>query len=509
LGLPGFLREPIGPGEAREKIAARLRRRDESFLLLARQGIYDNPASPYLKLLEEAGCSYGDLARGIAGEGLEGMLLKLKQAGVWLSPDEFKGRVPIRRGSLEFHPSPDDFENCHLGKGLFVSTGGSTGRPVKTKLDLDFLAARAVYDRVAMEMLDLDGVPLILWYPSLPASTGIGNSLRYAKAGKVPVRWFNMLGGDLAECNLESRVAAGLIVRLSRLCGTPLPIPEAMALDMVEPVAEQILALLEEHGRCAFQSYVSQALRVAGVLQARRRNLEGLLMIVGSEPLTRAKRGLLEAGGASIYHRYFATEAGSIGMGCGNPAAVDELHLMSDMIAAVQDAELTGPLGGPLYLTTLNRVMPRIMLNVQLGDMALLGTRNCGCEFEKLGFHTHLSMVRSYTRYTGEGMAVASTSLERIIEEVIAPRYGGTPLDYQLVEHENDRGRTQLKLRVSPVVGVVDEERMIRDILSELKREGEGELIMAAILGQSSAFTVSRELPQATERGKYAPMLKE
>jgi len=318
-----------------------------------------------------------------------------------------------------------------------------------------------------------------------------------------------MISGDKSGRGMENRLATELIIRLGRLAGTALPFPEPVEMDSTGPICTQIITWLEDFGSCVFQSYVSQAVRIVGELQKIRSDLSGLILIVGSEPLTEAKKSIIESSGARVYPRYAATEIGTIAMGCGNPETVDELHLMSDMTAVIQAGGDSGKNAEPLYFTSLNEVMPRVLFNVQLGDMAAVFRRRCGCAFEQLGFDTHLSMIRSYHRFTLEGMAVSRNGLEQIVDEVLTARYGGSALDYQFVEMENDDGRTTLKLRISPEVGEVDKESLASDLLNELRKRGEGEKLMAEIWRQANAISVVREVPQPTPRGKLVPLLKE
>jgi len=46
-------------------------------------------------------------------------------------------------------------------------------------------------------------------------------------------------------------------------------------------------------------------------------------------------------------------------------------------------------------------------------------------------------------------------------------------------------------------------------VLIELRRSGEGEQLMAAIWQETGVFSVVREFPQPTGRGKLGPLLQE
>nr|MBA2449283.1 hypothetical protein [Chloroflexota bacterium] len=57
--LPGFLRHPIGPEQARAMLRRRLERREPDFLGVVKWAIYEHAGSPYRELLGLAGCEYG------------------------------------------------------------------------------------------------------------------------------------------------------------------------------------------------------------------------------------------------------------------------------------------------------------------------------------------------------------------------------------------------------------------------------------------------------------------
>ena len=105
-GLPSFLRNSISTQEARKALLSRLNSREADFLTLAAKGIYANPLSPYRRMLRLAGCEYGDLAKLVKKEGMEGALGVLFRNGVYLSVNEYKGRVPTLTRNLQSGESP-------------------------------------------------------------------------------------------------------------------------------------------------------------------------------------------------------------------------------------------------------------------------------------------------------------------------------------------------------------------------------------------------------------------
>src|SRR5215210_6851884 len=109
--LPGFLRRPLSSGQAAEVMRHRLATRGERFLGMARTAIFGHPRSPYLPLLQAAGCELGDLQALVADQGLEGALSRLVEAGVYLTFDEFKGQKAVVRGSQRLTFDEADFDN--------------------------------------------------------------------------------------------------------------------------------------------------------------------------------------------------------------------------------------------------------------------------------------------------------------------------------------------------------------------------------------------------------------
>jgi hypothetical protein len=506
-GLREFLAHRVSPEDARREIARRLEAREGLFLRFVRRCVFDNPRSPYPALFAEAGCAYGDVEAGVRRWGLDGFLIRLKEAGVRIAFDEFKGRQPLVRGGLERLLSPGDFDNPHVSAAMPTTTGGSTGQAVRAFFDIEHLTARTIYDAAFFDMLGLGDVPLAVWYPQLPACTGLSNSLRYARLGHAPVRWFDMLGDGARRPSVASRLVTAAAVLVSRTTPRPIAWPEPIGLGRVDRIVDWIAGRQANGGRCAVQSYVSQAVRISRAARRRGLALSGTQFIVGSEPLTPAKADEIHSTGAAVYPRYMGTEVGTIGLGCGTPTAVDDHHLACDTVTLVQDEGAAD--GGILYLTTLLDTTPKVLINVSLGDRATVVRRGRGCPFGEVGLDTHLSDIRSLARVTCEGMAVPASDLVQIAEEVLRPKYGGSALDYQWVEREDAQSLSRLVLRVAPSVGPVDTGAMVRDVLVSLERGGRGSRMVAGVWARAGAIEVVRLPPTPTERGKFLPLLKE
>src|SRR5437879_5415334 len=64
-----LLRRRVTSEEAHAVLRARLAHREANLLAMVQEGIYANAISPYRRLLELAGCEYGDVQRLVQTEG--------------------------------------------------------------------------------------------------------------------------------------------------------------------------------------------------------------------------------------------------------------------------------------------------------------------------------------------------------------------------------------------------------------------------------------------------------
>lgn len=95
--------------------------------------------------------------------------------------------------------------------------------------------------------------------------------------------------------------------------------------------------------------------------------------------------------------------------------------------------------------------------------------------------------------------------LIHVLETVLPSKFGGEPIDYQLVEQETGSGFTRLSLVVHPAIGPVDEDALTRTFLDTIGW-GDGAMKMASVLwDQAGTLTVRREAPISTKMGKVQP----
>ncbi len=160
----------------------------------------------------------------------------------------------------------------------------------------------------------------------------------------------------------------------------------------------------------------------------------------------------------------------------------------------------------PLLFTTITPLADRLLLNVENGDYGTLERRDCGCALEKAGLDLHLRGIRSYEKFTGEGMNYFYAGLLELIEKALPAEFGGGPGDYQLVEEEDEKGQTRLTLRVDPRIGDLDEERLLGRLRAGLARGSWENEFQARVWDGAGTLRVQREAPFASDRGKILPL---
>jgi hypothetical protein len=498
LGLRGFLRETITLEESKRVIAERLCNREKNFLSLVQKGIYQNPKSPFFKLLGVAGCEYGDIESGVNQDGIEATLKKLLAAGVYVSWEEFKGRKEVLRGGRRFSFSERDFDNPFLPVYYQTQSSGSRSAGTRTTFDLGNMSATSYYRLLMLVVNNALDIPLGLWKPVFPAGSGMSTVLMQWRTGKPVVRWFSPVDERQAQSSLLHRLATRYIIYGGRLWGAKLAKPEYVGLDEAIKVAQWMADTKKQSGGCCLMCSPSSAVKLCQAAIENGLDIEGTRIIVSGEPLTPAKRQQIEAVGASVTPRYSNSESGGIGYGCLEADATDDIHLFHDRLALIQHqrrVENADIYVDAFLVTTLLPSTPKILLNMESDDYGVMETRSCGCVFGQLGFDTHIHDIRSFSKLTGSGITIVGTNFVRILEEVLPAKYGGAATDYQLLEEESRQGQTYLSLIVSPNVGVVDESDVITTVLNELRRVPHSGKLTAGVWAQAKILRVKRMYP--------------
>jgi hypothetical protein len=508
-GLPTFLRNPVQVDAARASITRRLGGREEALVRFADRGLFSAPRSPYPALFRLAGCEPGDLRALVHDRGVEGALLALREAGVYFTFEEFKGRVPVVRNGRELPLETSDFDNPFLTRFYEGRTSGSTGTATRVNTDLEHLGVEAEHRLVALSAHGLLGAPWAIWRPPLPAGSGINNVLRGARAGQPPSRWFTPLVPNELRPGIKYRLATRTIVALGRALGANLPWPERVPLDEGIRIARWMAAARDAHGRVWLNAPVSGGLRVAIAAREAGLDLRGATFMLAGEPATPAKVRGIHASGATHFTDYGMAEAGRIAVGCVNAREASDVHLLSDAYAVIpwpRTAPHSTERVTSFHISALHPSSPKLLLNVEFDDYGILDERPCGCPLEALGLRVHLRAIRSYGKLTGEGVTLVGSEMVHILEEVLPARFGGSPLDYQMAEEEDERGFTRLTLVVSPRIDLRDHDELRDVVLSSLSRSSAAADMARAFWQQAGTFRVRRAEPRTSARGKQSPL---
>jgi hypothetical protein len=236
-------------------------------------------------------------------------------------------------------------------------------------------------------------------------------------------------------------------------------------------------------------------------------SLRGARFWLTGEPITARRLGLLAEAGAEVVGHYGSSECGGpVAYGCLRPERRADLHLLSDLHAAVQPGvgaeDLADLPAGSLCYSSLRDTAPFVLLNVAIGDEAVLEPSSCGCPLAGLGWDTTLRNVRSHAKLTAGGMNLLDRDVLTILEDLLPRRFGGGPTDYQLVEDEDGQGRPLLRLLVHPRLGPLDE-TAVADALLGAVGIGRGVERVTELAWRSAGVVhVERRAPIAIDSGK-------
>jgi hypothetical protein len=500
LGIHEYLRSARHP-DPQGLIRRQLENRETIFLDTACKAIFSNPRNPYHEMFRLAGCSFEDLERVVRKDGLDPTLAVLLRQGVYLTHDEFKGKTAIVRSGRHIPAHTSDFRNpfCR-GRVIFQSSGSRSKGTRAPKSTEDFLYREAFYEILDLE-LDLVGRARIELKAILPSMTGLIACLQASRRGLRVERWF-AAGGDLRSSGHYRWMTRGM-VGWAKLLGAQLPFPAYLPPNDFAPVAEWIAQRRAAGRACVMGSVASPAVRVAAAALEKGLDISGTTFVVGGEALTDAKRTVIESAGVSVRPRYAMTEIGGIGHACRQMNAGNCVHLNRDRVAVITERQrppFSDVEVNALLFTTLLPFAPHVLINAEMGDSGVVEPARCDCLFTRLGFTEQVRDIASFAKLTGQGMTLVGTDIVRLLEEILPARLGGSPGDYQLVEHEG-AAQTQLSLRISPRAGVSDPAKAKECFLKEIRRFYGGTLA-ARTWSHAAGVDVTIAEPLSTLTGK-------
>ena len=343
----------------------------------------------------------------------------------------------------------------------------------------------------------------------VPGSHALLTVLEYAVIGEPFLRWFSPVDPGAPELDPRYLWSGRLLRAGGLVAGVGFPAVEYVPIADLTPAVRWMERVLRAGGTPNVHTFVSLGVRLCEAAAAAGSEIAGAQFSVTGEPATPERMAAFRRSGVAAVPTYASTESGVVGRGCLAPAEADEVHLAAESQAVIpaggRDGE--GMPAGALLLSTLRTTAPLILLNVSVGDTAVVSRRSCGCPLEQLGWTTHLHTIRSFEKLTAGGVAFLDTNVVRVLEEVLPARFGGGPTDYQLIETEAEGGGSRIRLRVHPRLGPIDEAAVADAFLEEIGHGSGAERVAELLWREAGLVTVEREPPRFTDSCKILHLL--
>ena len=507
-GLRRYLSQPLARTDCHALIREGRQARDDNFAALLEQAVYPFPEARTLACLAKPDIELGDVKALVRERGLEGALDALYDAGVHVTRDEYRARVPVRRGSLSFDFDPDATRTAAVPPVFAGRSGGARGPGRRTLQSFEAWAQDAAYVGAFLSAFRVYGRPTLVLYPAPPIQSGLSNVLSLTKAGNRVDRWYCPSPFGAQPEAGKARALAAVTTAASFIAGARVPyprhVPPARADEGATWVAERVAAGTPP----LVVANPSATARLCAAAREHGLDIAGTFFRMGGEPFTPAKSALLESVGASGACFYYNGEVGGLsGVPCADPAAPGDVHLCASR-HAVSTREVTvqdGRTVPALCFTTVHPAMGAIAINLVTDDFAAVEERDCGCELGSLGLSTHAHSIRSFEKLTGEGVSFLGDTLLELVERVLPTRFGGSLADYQFAERETE-GVTRLELRAHPRLGELDEAAVVEAVLAHLDASPGGGRVMTALWRATDTVEVVREEPELTRGGKVLPL---
>ena len=368
-------------------------------------------------------------------DGVEATLQALLSQGVYLTVDEFKGRRPVVRGTLTVDAGPVRLRNALATPHFWGLTGGSRGAATRSAPRPGLLARSS-------------GEPL-------PLARRAGGR-----------RWRNAVWGT------PSITAHALVLRLRPagsgvvLAGRPRPSGVASPVPVERPRGD----LGQPTDRCAVAQTGIRAPRRAAPScsldegdPGRGRDpapvgipqLGGHLVPGRRGGRHRHRGGALHHhrrachGGASRRHPPYGGRRASPTTGARTPAGPSPTDASPPRPPTTCTSSRTSTRSSR---PTRRRSRPALSSSPRCGRRCPSSsstspwatappsrTGGAGVPWRRWAGRRHLHTIRSFEKLTAGGMTFVDTDVVRVLEEVLPRRFGGGPIDYQLIE---DEGRT-------------------------------------------------------------------
>lgn len=512
VGFGNFFRRRLTVDEARRSMERELGTREQRFLDVVRDEIYDQPEGPYLRLLSIADCELGDLRSLILEDGLETALEHLAREGVYFTDSEFRGLIDTVRSGESFRVSPEEFRPraSPVFAGVPSRTSGTTARAVSSFMSLPWLETEALAGGLFFDAHDLLGHRHALLDSLRPGTGGMSDVMILAKYGVPLERWFaRRPPGSRRRYAADALLAYGLTAA-GRLTGPGFARPEVVDGDDLSRIVEWVVGRGRAGDKTAIRTVASGAARIARTAIDMGASLDGLTFLASGEPMTEAKQRVIESSGAAFTVLYgFEPGTVHVGFGCADREHADEMHVCEHTLAVIEQPHVSNVAGQefrPLLYTTLYGTCSVFRLNLESGDYATVRRRQCACGMGRAGLTLHIHDVGSHEKFTSEGLNYNYRPLFEFIESTLPETFGGRIGDYQLVEEEDSTSATIITLLVHPRVGDVDEAAIRGRLVAELRRGSSVSPDVVSTWEAAGTVRTRRAAPRESERGKVLPL---
>lgn len=501
-GLRRLVRDPVTPEEARRTIADEVARRDERLLTSLDRLVWPFPTSPVHRLLDAAALEHDDVAALVRAHGVTGALERLRDAGVYLSYEEYHGRSEVRRGTTTFTCTPPDLFNPVTTADYLATTGGTSGTGTPVELSFAWQRRQGVQRPVQHEMAGIRGLPTAVWLPVFPSAAGFGAVMKNAAGGASPARWFSQVPTDLAGISDHKATANRYLPALNALARTGLPSPEHVPSDAPEPVVRWLSETVGDAGGAGITGYASSITAAARWAIEHGVDLSGVVAFPSSEPVTAGKLATMSAAGMRPFPMYAFVPEGTVALRCQH-CADEEYHVWEQDVAVIERTRSRGD-GQEVQAflwTSLALEAPRVLLNVENDDYGTVTHDvDCACDLGSLGLRTRISGIRGISKVVTAGISLDGELFDHLTEVALPERLGGRAGDYQFVEQDSPTG-TVVVLRVHPRVGELDV-GAARDALRSALSTSDNGALAASVWGASDGLVVERDAPIVTLAGK-------
>jgi hypothetical protein len=500
-GLHWLVTHPVSVGEAEQIVVDEIDRRGRRLVDSIERLAWPFAESPTRRLLVAAGLEPADVAALVTDQGIVGALEHLRDLGVYVSYEEYQGKVPARRGSSTFEFSPPDFFNPVTKADYLATTGGSRSQGAPVELSFAWQRRQGVQRSIQLDQAGVRGSPTATWLPVFPSAAGFGAVMKLTAGGNRPERWFSQIPTDMAGISNQKMVANRFLPALNALARTGLPSPEYVPTSHPEPVVTWLADAVRRHGSAAITGYASSLTAAARWATDHVVDLAGVVAFPSSEPVTAGKLEAMRSSGMTPYPTYAFVPEGTVALTC-EFCEDEEYHLWDHEIGVItrRRSRGDGTDVDAFLLTSLADEAPRVLLNVENDDYGVVRHDvDCACHIARLGARTRISHIRGISKVVAAGISLDGETFDRMVEVDLPERLGGGAGDYQFVEREELSGTT-VTLRVNPDIDASDEQ--CREAVGGLLRGTDNGVLADAVWARNGGLRIERSTPIITRAGK-------